>query len=123
MIFILAIQTAIADDTAECEETQPAQPQVVAVSVPAQAPDSSAVTAPLVNVLAQIDNVVPIQAVTFDADRLNRLGFGDDISDAFALVPGQRFGSATLGGHSRSDVAVTLDGVTLRNHKALGPMP
>ena len=122
MIFILAIQTAIADDTAVSEQTPPALPQVTAVSSPDQAPDFIE-TVLLGNVLAQIDEAVPIQKVTFDADRLNRLGFGDDISDAFALVPGQRFGSSTLGGHSRSDVAVMLDGVTLRNHKALGPMP
>jgi outer membrane receptor protein involved in Fe transport len=123
MIFILAIQTAIADDTAVTEETPSVPPQATVVSSPDQAPDFSEVVQLLGNVLAQIDEAVPIQKVTFDADRLNRLGFGDDISDAFALVPGQRFGSSTLGGHSRSDVAVMLDGVTLRNHKALGPMP
>ena len=81
MIFILAIQTAIADDTAVTEETPAAPPQVAVASSAEQPPDVTPHTPPMVNILADIQDVVPIQVVTFDADRLNRLGFGDDISE------------------------------------------
>ena len=43
MIFILAIQTAIADDTAVTEETPSVPPQATVVSSPDQAPDFSEV--------------------------------------------------------------------------------
>jgi hypothetical protein len=72
-----------------------------------------------VTVSRAIDWNVPTRTITFDADRLNRLGIGDDLSDIWALVPGRR----SLGGHSGLDMTVMLDGVVLLDQGRLGPMP
>ena len=66
---------------------------------------------------------VPVQTITFDADRINRLGMGMYGTEPLTLVPGFGQRGGTLAGHSRNDVSVMLDGVVLRSENRLGPLP
>ena len=66
---------------------------------------------------------VPSQVITFDADRINRLGTAMPLGSTLMLVPGAGRHLGTLSGHSRGDVAIMLDGVVLREEKRLGPLP
>jgi len=76
---------------------------------------------PYVRPTVELD--VPTRTITFDPAQINRFGFGDDLNDTFALVPGHNRRTNTLADYGARDVAVMLDGVLLRNEGRLAPLP